>query len=172
MKIVNHQVFMLAPSSKLWNALNALRGILQHFACRCVHPLITPWCVAAYNMIQPPVMSRAPSQGIFKQDEPILMQSTMSKRAQGRSLMGRINWRQRTFKLQHESLSWWDENDKYKGIVKLEKVTAIEPVSDTCFKKQWTFQVDPLTYTHFFVTSLLDMCLEPCRDVELKLCES
>ena len=64
------------------------------------------------------------------------------KRAQGKSAMGRINWRSRFFVLTKESLSYYEKPEgACKGTIDLSTVKAVEHVADATFSKPGVFQV-------------------------------
>eukprot|EP00054_Salpingoeca_dolichothecata_P008781 m.49809 g.49809 ORF g.49809 m.49809 type:complete len:663 (+) comp17953_c0_seq1:32-2020(+) len=77
----------------------------------------------------------------------VLKQGMMSKRAQGKSAMGRINWRARFFVLTPTELQYWDKfggqesQASLKGTINLRDVTAVELVDDNTFDKKHMFQI-------------------------------
>eukprot|EP00045_Choanoeca_perplexa_P003332 m.29930 g.29930 ORF g.29930 m.29930 type:complete len:267 (-) comp11988_c0_seq1:114-914(-) len=79
--------------------------------------------------------------------EPLLV-GTLSKRAQGKSTFGRLNWKHRWFVLYNNKLEWWSsEGGRYnsqsecKGSVDLSTVHAVEHVSYDAFTKAHMFQI-------------------------------
>lgn len=74
-----------------------------------------------------------------------LLEEFLDKRAQGRSLLGRINWRRRYFVLQRHKVSYWDRpigpQAKCKGLIDLERITAVEVVADETFGRPNMLQI-------------------------------
>lgn len=76
-----------------------------------------------------------------------LKQGMMSKRAQGKSALGRVNWTDRFFVLDKSELSYWDKfggaaaHASKKGCIDLRTIAAVETVGEEAFGKQFMFQI-------------------------------
>eukprot|EP00730_Choanoeca_flexa_P010207 TRINITY_DN1671_c0_g1_i2.p1 TRINITY_DN1671_c0_g1~~TRINITY_DN1671_c0_g1_i2.p1 ORF type:complete len:268 (+),score=24.36 TRINITY_DN1671_c0_g1_i2:182-985(+) len=79
--------------------------------------------------------------------EPLLV-GTLSKRAQGKSTFGRLNWKHRWFVLYNDRMEWWsNEGGRYnaqsecKGSIDLGTIHVVEHVSYDAFTKDHMFQI-------------------------------
>ena len=76
-----------------------------------------------------------------------LKQGMMSKRAQGKSALGRTNWTDRFFVLDANELSYWDRfggaaaGASKKGSIELRTVSAVEEVDEKAFHKNFMMQI-------------------------------
>eukprot|EP00055_Hartaetosiga_balthica_P004357 m.11274 g.11274 ORF g.11274 m.11274 type:complete len:636 (+) comp3811_c0_seq1:102-2009(+) len=72
----------------------------------------------------------------------VLMEGNMLKRAQGKSKLGKFNWKDRLFELKADNLEYYlPDKSKLKGSIDLKAVTAVEAVDLRAFKRPFMFQV-------------------------------
>eukprot|EP00051_Salpingoeca_urceolata_P034015 m.23151 g.23151 ORF g.23151 m.23151 type:complete len:203 (+) comp7081_c0_seq1:1687-2295(+) len=89
-------------------------------------------------------MLRGPKpMGAGPTNKQVIKCGTLLKRAQGKSLIGRTNWKERYFVLQDGQLSYWDTTGSgvCKGVIQTSRITAVENVGDATFLKTHMFQI-------------------------------
>jgi hypothetical protein len=71
--------------------------------------------------------------------------SLMTKRSQGKSKMGPVNYKQRVFVLTPERLTYYEgtveKRGSEKGHIELNTIRAVEPVDEEAIGRPFTFQV-------------------------------